>query len=54
MRVDECLIFSAGLGTRMGELGRILPKPAWPLFETTLLGAQIEFALELGCRRIFN
>ena len=53
MRVDECLIFSAGLGTRMGEIGKVLPKPAWPLFETTLLGAQIEFALALGCQRIF-
>ena len=37
----------------MGELGKLLPKPAWPLFETTLLGAQIEFAIALGCRKIF-
>ena len=37
----------------MGELGQILPKPAWPLFETTLLAAQVEFAMTLGCRRIF-
>ena len=47
------MIFSAGFGTRMGGLGKILPKPAWPLFETTLLGAQIEFALSLGCQKIF-
>ena len=53
MKVEECLIFSAGLGTRMGELGKVLPKPAWPLFETTLLGAQVEFAMALGCKRIF-
>ena len=37
----------------MGELGKILPKPAWPLFETTLLGAQLNFAIALGCRKIF-
>ena len=53
MKIEECLIFSAGFGSRMGELGKILPKPAWPLFETTLLAAQVEFALELGCKRIF-
>ena len=53
MKIEECLIFSAGFGTRMGELGKILPKPVWPLFETTLMGAQIEFAMALGCRKIF-
>ena len=37
----------------MGVLGKVLPKPAWPLFETTLLAAQVEFAIALGCEKIF-
>lgn len=38
----------AGKGTRMGEQGKHLPKPLWPLFEKTLLEVQRLYATELG------
>lgn len=41
---DNVLILAAGFGTRMGELGKILPKPLWPIDGTTLLAKQIQFA----------
>ena len=48
----NCLILSAGKGTRMGPLGASLPKPLWPLFETTLLEIQISRALSFGAEKI--
>lgn len=48
MSTDACFFPCAGLGTRMGELGKLLPKPLWPFFETTLVGGQLAFAKELG------
>jgi len=33
----EAFILAAGLGTRMGPLSRVLPKPAWPLGGRPLL-----------------
>lgn len=53
MEIDYCLILSAGFGTRMGEIGRKLPKVLWPIFEKSLLAIQIDYALELGCKKIF-
>ncbi len=53
MRIDSCLVLSAGFGTRMGELGRRFPKPLWPLFDRTLLYFQIQQALQIGCKRIY-
>lgn len=32
----------------MGELGKVLPKPLWPIFETTLLELQVLYATTLG------
>lgn len=52
MSIDGAFILSAGRGTRMGEVGKLLPKPLWPIFETTLLGLQIELLDFLGLRRI--
>ena len=34
----DAFILAAGLGTRMGPLSRVLPKPAWPLLGRPLLG----------------
>lgn len=53
MKIDSCLILSAGLGTRMGPIGKILPKPLWPLFEKKLIDLQINFAKNLGVERIY-
>jgi len=52
MNIDTIFIPCAGKGTRMGELGKILPKPLWPLFESTLLSFQIEYFKRLGFKKI--
>ncbi|MBF0312861.1 MAG: hypothetical protein HQK50_03885 [Oligoflexia bacterium] len=43
-----CLLLAAGLGERMGEIGKFLPKPLWPVFDKTLLEMQINYALDLN------
>lgn len=53
MKIDSCLILSAGFGTRMGPIGKILPKPLWPLFEKKILELQISFAQSLGVEKIY-
>lgn len=55
MKVDHCFILAAGFGTRMGLIGKELPKILWPVFEKTLLELQVEFAQKLGINSIsFN
>lgn len=53
MQIDYALILSAGMGTRMGEIGKKLPKPLWPIFSKTLLELQVDFCLEIGIKKIF-
>jgi choline kinase len=53
MQIDYALILSAGLGTRMGEIGRKLPKALWPVFYKSLLELQVDYCQDLGIRRIF-
>lgn len=53
MQIDYCLILSAGFGTRMGEIGKSLPKVLWPVFERSLLELQVEYAKSLGIKKIF-
>lgn len=53
MPVDYCFILAAGLGTRMGKIGEYLPKPLWPIYESTLLDMQILFAKKLGIKKIY-
>ena len=48
MKVDHVLILSAGKGTRMGEIGKHLPKVLWPIFERSLIETQILFAKKLA------
>lgn len=50
MSIDSAFYPCAGLGTRMGELGKVVPKPLWPIFETTLLELQVLYATSLGLR----
>ena len=40
MKVDYGLILAAGFGTRMGDEGRRLPKPLWPIFEENLISEE--------------
>ncbi len=47
------LVLAAGFGSRMGPLGRELPKPLWPIFGTTILGHLIKQLEDLGFEQIF-
>ncbi len=53
MPIDTGFILAAGFGTRMGIIGKALPKVLWPVFDTTLLGMQIHFLKELGVSQIY-
>lgn len=53
MKINHCLILSAGLGTRMGEIGKKLPKVLWPLFDRRLLELQASYAKKLGAQNIY-
>ncbi len=53
MQIDYALILAAGMGTRMGEIGKKKPKPLWPIFNKTLLELQIRFCRELGVKKIY-
>lgn len=53
MKIDYCLILAAGFGTRMGEIGKTLPKVLWTIFEKTLLELEIRYARSLGIKKIF-
>jgi mannose-1-phosphate guanylyltransferase len=53
MQIDYCLILAAGFGTRMGEIGKQLPKVLWPVFEKSLLELQVAYAKSLGVKKIF-
>jgi NDP-sugar pyrophosphorylase family protein len=53
MNHKTCLILSAGFGTRMGSIGKELPKPLWPIYEKTILELQVLYAEKLGSEKIF-
>lgn len=53
MQIDYALILSAGMGTRMGEIGRIIPKVLWPIYFKTLLELQIKYCEDLGIKNIY-
>jgi mannose-1-phosphate guanylyltransferase len=53
MRIDYALILSAGLGTRMGEIGKIIPKVLWPIYFKTMLELQIKYCEDLGVEKIY-
>lgn len=53
MNIDYAFILAAGLGTRMGELGKFIPKPLWPVFEKSLLELQLAYINSLGIKKVF-
>ncbi len=53
MQIDYAYILAAGKGTRMGEIGKVLPKPLWPVFEKSLLELQVDWCLSLGIKTIY-
>jgi NDP-sugar pyrophosphorylase family protein len=53
MQIDYAFILAAGLGTRMGELSKKIPKILWPVFDKTLLDLQLAYVRSLGIRKIF-
>lgn len=53
MQIDHALILCAGMGTRMGEIGKKLPKALWPIYFKSLLELQVDYCRSLGINRIF-
>ncbi len=53
MNINNCFLPCAGFGTRMGSVGKVIPKPLWPLFDSTLLELQVSYAKTLGAQRAF-
>jgi mannose-1-phosphate guanylyltransferase len=53
MQIDYALILSAGLGTRMGDIGKIIPKVMWPILDKKLIDLQINYCNDLGVKKIF-
>lgn len=53
MQIDHALILSAGMGSRMGEIGKKMPKPLWPVFFKNLLELQVDYCRGLGIKRLF-
>lgn len=53
MPIETGFILAAGMGSRMGEIGKTLPKVLWPVFETTLLGLQINFLIKNKVQDIY-
>lgn len=53
MKVDHALILAAGAGTRMGSIGKRVPKVLWPIFEKTILELEVLYARKIGAKKIF-
>ena len=53
MPISCGFILAAGKGSRMGLIGNELPKILWPVFESTLVGLQINFLNQLGISNIW-
>ncbi len=48
MKVNHVLILAAGKGTRMGEIGKEIPKVIWPLFNKGILDLEVSYAKKLA------
>ena len=53
MKTDSVFILAAGHGTRMGDVGKVIPKPAFPIFNKTLIEVLIIQLKELGFKNFY-
>lgn len=53
MEVNIGFILAAGIGSRMGPIGALVPKPLWPVFDKTLIDLQISYVKSLGIDNIY-
>lgn len=53
MKVDHALILAAGKGTRMGEIGKVLPKVLWPIFEKSILELEVNYCHEFFTENVY-
>ena len=54
MKVDSCIILAAGMGSRMGQIGQLLPKPLWPLGkDRTFLSILYEQIRKAGINKVY-
>lgn len=53
MVLKNAFILSAGLGTRMGEIGQKIPKPLWPIFESNMIEVHIKRLRAIGVENIY-
>lgn len=53
MRVDNVLILAAGKGTRMGQIGKLVPKVIWPIFNKSILELEVEYAKKFSPKNIY-
>lgn len=53
MKVDNVLILAAGKGTRMGQIGKIIPKVIWPIFNKSILELEVHYAKKFNPKKIF-
>lgn len=45
MKIDYLFLTAAGKGTRMMDVGKIIPKPVFPFFESTIIDAHYKFMI---------
>lgn len=53
MKIDYGFILAAGMGTRMGKIGKVLPKPLWPIGFKKLIDIPISQMREIGIKKIY-
>ncbi len=51
--LDGAYVLAAGKGTRMGVVGKRLPKPLWPVFEKSLLSLQLSWCEEQNFKIVY-